>query len=242
MDLSLFFNLKNMDKTFTISEVIAFGWEKMKNNFLFFAGLLVVVFSIQFFSSFIAEIFKKGFAPLYMLLIIAAWIIQILVRMGAIKITLDVIDKDEKELKTLFSCSKLLVNFVLGSIVYFLIVLGGLILLIVPGIIWAIKYQFFAYLIIDKNMGPIEAIKKSGEMTNEKKGKLFLLGIVFVLINIAGLLCFVIGLFATVPTTMLAVAYVYRKLSSEQVTPELVENVLPESPVVTEMPVENQPQ
>ena len=140
--------------------------------------------------------------------------------MGTIKITLDVLDKGETNLKTLFSYSHLLVKFILGAILYGLIVLGGLILLIVPGIIWAIKYQFFAYLIVDKNLSPMKAIKKSGEITAGKKGKLFLLGLLFALINIIGAICLFVGLFVTIPTTMIAWAYVYRKLMGEYTIPE----------------------
>jgi uncharacterized membrane protein len=211
-----------MTTTFTSGEAIKFGWEKMKKHFWFFVGLLVLTCLLQIIPSGIANIFKKEFFILYVVLIIAAWVIQIIVKMGVIKITLDVIDKDEANLNTLFSCTQLLGRFILGAILYGLIVTVGFILLIIPGIIWAIKYQFFSYLIIDKNMGPIEAIKKSGEMTSGNKSKLFWLGILFVLINIVGAICLLIGLFATIPTTMVAMAFVYRKLVGEVAASESV--------------------
>ena len=107
-------------------------------------------------------------------------------------------------------------------------------MLIVPGVIWAIKYQFFAYLIVDKKMGPWEAIQKSGEMTAGNKGNLFLLGLILALINIAGAICLLVGLFATIPTTMLAIVYVYRKLLGEVAAP--VPATLPDVPPV---PVNN---
>jgi len=214
-----------MEITFVPSEAIKFGWEKMKKHFWFFAGLFVIVGLIQIVPTGIAEIFKHKAYTLYLLLVIAAWILQIIVKMGLIKITLDVNDKDETNLNTLFSCTQLLGKFILGSIVYGLIVVTGFILLIIPGIIWAIKYQFFAYLIIDKHMEPMEAIRKSGEMTAGNKGKLFWLGILFALINLVGVLCLLVGLFVTIPTTMMAMVYVYRKLLGESDVPTEVEPV-----------------
>ena len=211
-----------MNAIFVPGEAIKLGWEKMKKHFWFFVELLVVTCLIQIVPSGIANIFKEKVFLLYILIILAAWVLQIIVKMGMIKITLDVADKDEANLNTLFSCTQLLGKFIIGSIVYGLIVMAGFILFIIPGIIWAIKYQFFAYLIIDKNMDPMEAIKKSGEMTAGNKGKLFWLGILFFLINLVGALCLLLGLFATIPTTMVAMAYVYRKLLGELDAPEKV--------------------
>lgn len=224
-----------MNATFIPGEAIKFGWEKMKKHFWFFVGLLALTCLIQIVPSGIANIFKERMFALYLLIILAAWVIQIIVKMGLIKITLDVIDKDETNLNTLFSCTQLLGKFILGSIVYGLIVAAGFILLIIPGIIWAIKYQFFAYLIIDKNMAPMEAIRKSGEMTAGNKGKLFWLGILFFLINLVGALCLFLGLFATIPTTMMAMAYVYRQLLGESDVPETaapVESITLDQPAV----------
>ena len=207
---------------FIPSEAIKFGWEKMKKHFWFFVGLLILSWLIQIVPTGIADIFKQKMVVLYVILVIAAWVIQIIVKMGIIKITLDVVDKEETNLNALFSQTELLGKFILGGILYGLIVVAGLILFIVPGFICAIKYQFFSYLIVDKKMGPLEAIKKSGEITAGNKGKLFWLIILVILINIAGAICLLVGLFATIPTTMLAMAYVYRKLMGEAVSSEAV--------------------
>lgn len=61
----------------------------------------------------------------------------------------------------------------------------------------------------------MEAIKKSGEITMGSKGKLFWFGLLLGLINIAGAICLLIGLFITIPVTMVAMVYVYRKLMGE---------------------------
>ena len=48
----------------------------------------------------------------------------------------------------------LAVNFL-----FLLIILGGLLLLVIPGIVWSVKYQFAPFLIVDRNLGLKEAFQ-----------------------------------------------------------------------------------
>ena len=88
-------------------------------------------------------------------------------------------------------------------------------MLIIPGIIWGIKFQFFSYFIVDKGLGPIEALKRSSTITKGAKWDLFLFGLLVWLINLLGALCLLVGLFATIPTTGVAMAFVYHKLLTQ---------------------------
>ncbi len=223
-------------KKFTSGEAISFGWEKMKKNFWFFVGLLFIAWLIQAIPSGISSAIGDKMAPLVFLLAVAAWVIQLIVNMGLIKIILDIVDKGTASLGDLLSQTKFFLNFLAGSILYGLIVIGGLLLLIVPGIVWAIKYQFFSYLIIDKNLGPIEALKKSGEITAGSKGAIFGLDILLILINLLGLLCLVVGLFVTIPLSMVAKGYVFRKLLGETPAPETASAPAETTPTSTEQP------
>ena len=76
-----------------------------------------------------------------------------------------------------------------------------------------LKFQFYGYLIIDQNLGAVEALNKSAALTRGAKGQLLILGLVLGLINIAGCMVLFVGLFASVPVSMMAMAYVYRKLA-----------------------------
>lgn len=62
-------------------------------------------------------------------------------------------------------------------------------------------------------MGPLEAFKKSGQITKGSRLKLFYLGIIFIGITILGMLALGFGLIVAWPIVSLAGAYVYRKLS-----------------------------
>jgi uncharacterized membrane protein len=99
-------------------------------------------------------------------------------------------------------------------LVWFILTIGFL-LLVVPGIILALIFCFYSYAIVDRGLGPIDALKHSAAVT--KGARMALLGfwIVAFLLNLVGLLALVIGLFVTGPITMVAAAYVYRKLDSQ---------------------------
>ncbi len=56
-----------------------------------------------------------------------------------------------------------------------LIVAAGLVLLLIPGIIWNCKYCFSIISVLDKRLSPFRAIKYSGEITYGYKAKLFVL-------------------------------------------------------------------
>jgi len=200
---------------FSKSEAIRFGWNMMKSNLGFFIGLLVVVGLIYFIPDFIAELLKEDAPILSIIISIASWVLDMVIQMGLIRISLRFCDNEKGEFADLFSCFPLFFKYLLGLILYGLIILGGMILLIIPGIIWAIKFQFFSYFIVDKGLGPIEALKRSSAITRGAKWDLFLFGLLLGLINLLGAICLLIGLFATVPTAMVAMAFVYRKLLAQ---------------------------
>ena len=73
--------------------------------------------------------------------------------------------------------------------------------------------SFATYLVVDRGAGPIEAIKESWRITKGHKWQLFLLMLTLILLNIAGIIAFVIGVLVTIPVTWLAVTHAYRALS-----------------------------
>ncbi len=64
-------------------------------------------------------------------------------------------------------------TYVVANLLYTLIMWFGMILLFIPGAIWAIKYGFMNYLLVDTEMGIKQAFKKSAQMTKGHKWHLF---------------------------------------------------------------------
>jgi len=204
------------EKRFSIEEAIRFGWDTMKGNAGFLIVLLIIAFLIENLPGMIARSVRNDLPVASSILYLAGWLLGFVVQMGLIKVCLKFCDGIKGEIDDLLSSFNLLATFAVGSVLYFLIIFGGLILMIIPGIIWGIKFSFFSYFIVDKGLGPVQALKASAAATAGAKWDLFLFGLLLLLINLAGALCFLIGLFATIPTSMIAYAYVYRKLSTDK--------------------------
>ena len=104
-------------------------------------------------------------------------------------------------------------RFVATGFLYVLLVIVGLFLFIIPGIYFAVKYGYTLYFIVDRNAKIGEAFSLSAQATKGNKWNLIGLGILIVLINVAGAIALLYGLLVTIPVTMLASAYAFNKLS-----------------------------
>ncbi len=107
---------------------------------------------------------------------------------------------------------KLLFMFVLTQAIYGVIVLFGLVLLIVPGIYFAIKYSFATVLVLDRKVGPFEALKMSGKMTDGVKMDLLVYALLAFGVMALGTFALLVGLLAAIPVVYLASSYIYLNL------------------------------
>lgn len=106
----------------------------------------------------------------------------------------------------------LLWKYAVASIVSGVIVVVGLILLIVPGVIAQIMLSLTVFMVLEKGLGPIEALRESRRLTKGKRWDMFLFFILVVLLNVAGAIPMGLGLLVTVPVTFLAFVHVYKKI------------------------------
>ena len=200
----------------------------MKKRFWFFAVMLAIIYVIMYALPYLGQVFidnalnksqlANGLFSLFINLL------SMFVSMGMLRIALNIYEGKPVDYEMLFTGWPYFLKYLGGMILYGLICIAGFILLIVPGIIWAIKYQFVPYLILE-GLGPIQAIKRSGVITKGVKLDLFLFGLVLALISIAGFILLFIGSFAAQPTVMMAMVFVYKKL----------QNAIPKEPVVPEL-------
>ena len=204
-----------MERTFPRAEALRFGWETAKKNVRFFIVVLLILAGVSFVFSAIDNSLTQDQVFLRFIIGIANWVISSITGVGLVRIALNFVEKKESKYVDLFNHYDRTVNYMAASILYGLIVAVGIVLLIVPGIIWGIKFQFFTYFVVEKNMGPVQALKASWEMTKGIKWQLFVYGLITIGINILGALALFIGLLWTIPTTLLATAYLYKHLSKK---------------------------
>lgn len=121
------------------------------------------------------------------------------------------------------------INVILANLLVSAIVIAGIFFLIIPGIIFACKLAFVPYLVMDKQMETVEAVKLSWEMTRGHTGTIFLIGLLAIPIAIMGLLMLVVGIIPAGMWIEGAFAAIYFNVD-KQLNPPVVE----EEVVVTE--------
>lgn len=199
-------------KDFSIEEALQYGWNIMKTNIWFFVGVLVVAWFITGIPHGIASVLQTESGGLSFLFRVIGWVASIIVSIGMITIALKFLDNQAPKFEDLFSFRPYFWKYLGASILTGIVVWAGIILLIIPGIYWALKFQFFGYFIVDKGCDPIESMRKSSQITQSVKWKLLGFGIVLFIINMIGAMCLFVGLFVTVPITLMAYSMVYRGL------------------------------
>jgi len=107
-------------------------------------------------------------------------------------------------------------NAVAANVVVGLIVGIGLLMLIVPGIIFACRLAFVPYLVIDREMELTEALNKSWEMTKGYGGQIFLMGIIAFFVVILGLIALFFGVIISAIWIKTAFATMYQAVVEKE--------------------------
>ncbi len=205
-------------KTFSINEALSAGWALFKGRVGFFISLLLLWGVLIY----LPQMAIKNMETVWLQIVFAIvlQLFQYFLAIGILKITLMIADGKPVAIGDLFSGGPQFTPYVLASILYTLAVLVGLVLLVVPGIMVAIVFGYYGYFIIDKGMGPVDALKASAALTKGVRWKLLGFGLVMIILNAVGGLLVGLGLFVTVPVSLVAVAVVYRRLMAQTAYPE----------------------
>jgi uncharacterized membrane protein len=201
---------------FSTGSALRFGWETFKKRPWFFVGSTVVILLasalIDTFSGAIdATVGGSAEQPSLVATVINLGL-GTLLGMGATAFYLAAHDNPEAvDLSALWHPQPFW-KYLGASILYALAIVVGLVLLIVPGIIFALMFMFTTFIVIDRGLGPIEAMKESNRITYGHKWTLLGFTLMLVLINLLGVIALVVGLLVSIPVSSLAVAYAYRVL------------------------------
>jgi uncharacterized membrane protein len=215
--------IKMMTDRFSIKEALKFGWETAKGNLLFFFVAFLITILVNILSSlvgFVLGIDDSKPAPLAITIIsfiitLACIGLSFVVQLGFVRIALRFCSGEKGRYSDLFSTYPLAVKYIIASLLYGLIILGGMILLIVPGVIWGIRFSYYSFFIVDKRAGIMESLKESYRITKDLRMKIFLFLLVLMGINLLGAVPLGIGLLVTIPLSMVAYASVFRRLAGK---------------------------
>lgn len=197
--------------TFSIGESVRFGWDTFKKRPWFFVGVTLLLVIVSGIVSYVVEMFGKDGVPAAAGALVNI-VFSTLVGMGTTAFYLKAYETPEAVESGALWHPNGFWRYFATTILAGVAVVIGLILLVVPGIIVAMMLIFASYIVIDRGLGPIEALQESRRITKGYRWKLLGLLLAVIGINILGVLCLVIGMLVSIPVTSLALVHAYRKL------------------------------
>jgi hypothetical protein len=197
--------VKNPSKKEKISYLYKEGWTIAKKNFWPLLAVILISFAIGMIFDGKDKIFFEIIA------FIGTIFITRPIELTASWITLKAVRKKKYKIREVFSVFKRrnYLDIVLGGVLSIIFTVLGLILLIIPGIIVAIRLSFVPYLLFDKEMKAMEAIKKSWKLTRGYSWKILGISLLGVLIFLVGFILLILPAFFALVwiTTTFAVFY-----------------------------------
>ncbi len=107
-------------------------------------------------------------------------IVSMGLNLGFKKLMLNVYDKKIVSVYTIFSCFDVLWKHICASVLYWLVVCVGMLLLVFPGIYWGIRFFLFPFFIIDKkNISIINSLRMSWRATKGSFWSIFFMTVFF---------------------------------------------------------------
>ncbi|MDY6808055.1 MAG: hypothetical protein SW127_03465 [Actinomycetota bacterium] len=204
---------------FSIGEAFSYGWNRYKENALSWIVVILISLVVTGIIQTLGNVSSDNGRIFWISAIfgIIATIVGYIFQGAYARGALDETSGAKPDIGRFFN-----INFAAVIITAFLVGLGtviGLILLIIPGIVFAFLAYWSLTFVVDRDMDPIEGIKASFSVISKNAGTLFLLALAVIGLNIVGALLCLIGLLVTLPVTMIATTYAYRFFTGGQIAP-----------------------
>lgn len=206
---------------FSVKKSFTSAWDLYTSKLTTIVGITALVY-------FLSALFEGAVSAVHDVSLIGGIIVGVIVvvvgliiEIGYVKYFLKLLSGGYPTVEDVLRYSRLLWKYFLGMLAFGLIVLGGLLLLIIPGIYLALRFMFVPILIIDKEISVREAFRQSSLMTSGVKWKL--LGMLVVLgalqsvvglslFSEAGELMYAIGFVMVSPFVLMVFLKAYRHL------------------------------
>jgi uncharacterized membrane protein len=198
-------------KGLPLGEAIAFGWRTVRAYPVFVVGTGLVAIAVPALIEWAGSVaFHEGPQQLGLFLIGVA--VSSTLNLGLFKIYLRFRDGETPIFENLFDGLAHIHKYIAAALIAGMAIMMGLILLLVPGIVFLARLWFIGFVIVDERVGPLDAIQQSWDISRGYTFDLILLFILFCGINLLGVICLGVGVFVSFPVSGLALAHIYRVL------------------------------
>jgi hypothetical protein len=146
-----------VSQTIEIKESLAAGWRMTKSRYpliLAYAGTFLAIGAVRFFLDKAIDA-----VAVKVILGLGFQVLNWYMTFNALGISIKIVDDKETGYADLWTPQGPFWFYVLATILYGLITAGGVLLLVVPGVIWGLMFMFYGYTQIEHNLGPIQGLE-----------------------------------------------------------------------------------
>lgn len=136
------------------------------------------------------------------------------IEVGLLRISLALQDGRNPRFADAFNHFNLAPGFLAGQLLYLAMVVAGLGLLVVPGIVLAARFALFGFQNAAEEGAVLESFKQSWNLTRGTTGRLAATVVTIFAFNLLGAALLGVGLFVTVPLSVLMMTSIDRQLSA----------------------------
>lgn len=202
-----------MKKTFNVTQVLKDSWKLFLVNKKFYLKTVLIFGLIAVVADMLSEDKSGRLVDVVLSLIstVAYWYGTIILMKASLAVTSGKPITEETSRLSWSVVFSLLAGSILVGIGSFI----GFILLVIPGVIFALRASLTQYIILDQNEKAVAAIKKSLALTKGYFWSFFRLVIAFVVLGMISVFPLIgLGFIVLIPVSTLALSLIYRKLQA----------------------------
>jgi uncharacterized membrane protein len=196
-----------------------YGWQQLWKYFLhlFLVGVIVAVLSVPASGPVGREgMFDAGFAVVNLFIAAYGLLVLPIINYGGDWLYLRYMRDESPNIADIFSGFKRnYLNIVLANLLVFAICGIGVLLFIVPGVIFACRLSFVSYLVMDKGLDPVAAIEKSWNMTRGHGWRIFGMYLLAIPLVLGGFVLLIVGAVFALMWVATAFASLYHAVDLE---------------------------
>lgn len=205
----------------SVGQSFKYGWQQMKKYFLPLFLLILVLIVAEIPAGLANYEVKDGFelepvTPWHIIGTLYWFLVLPVFQYGVHYLNLKAARNQDFQVKEVLGGFSKYLDVVLANLLVLALVLLGLIVFIIPGIFILVRLAFVPYIVMDLDLGPVEAVQKSWKMTKGHGWTIFGMGLLSILIIIGGLLLVLVGVIFAVMWIFCSFASLYYAATSEQ--------------------------
>jgi uncharacterized membrane protein len=141
------------------------------------------------------------------------WIVGAVAETGALVVFIATARGRSPEISVYFEGMTRVVQYLPAAFLWGFLAIASAVPLIVPGVIVFLGFSLATSFAVDRQLGPIEALRASWSATKGLKGRLFVFYLLSVLLAAAGIAACCVGLVVAYPVISVAHALIYVRLA-----------------------------